>query len=157
MKTFLNLLYKDFLLLIRDKAGLLLLFAMPLALVLIMTSMQDGIINVVTNTEVSLLLINDDKDSIGNAIEKELSQSTVFNTVNGRELNPFMTEDDLRHNISKGKYLVGIYIPDSITQTYILHFTHKIEKAMMIEYNAKYPLILFDNALSTGLSSYLIL
>ncbi|HOS16915.1 MAG TPA: ABC transporter permease [Bacteroidales bacterium] len=131
MKTFLNLLYKDFLLLIRDKAGLLLLFAMPLALVLIMTSMQDGIINVVTNTEVSLLLINDDKDSIGNAIEKELSQSTVFNTVNGRELNPFMTEDDLRHNISKGKYLVGIYIPDSITQTYILHFTHKIEKAMM--------------------------
>jgi hypothetical protein len=34
MKTFLNLLYKDFLLLIRDKAGLLLLFAMPLALVL---------------------------------------------------------------------------------------------------------------------------
>jgi len=71
MKTFLYLLYKDLLLLIRDKAGLLLLFAMPLALVLIMTSMQDGIINVVTNTEVSLLLINDDKDSIGNAIEKE--------------------------------------------------------------------------------------
>ena len=77
MKTFLSLLYKDFLLLLRDKAGLFLLFVMPLSLVLIMTSMQDGMMKSVINTNVSLLLLNNDKDSLGNAIEKELQKSII--------------------------------------------------------------------------------
>ena len=39
MRTILNLIYKDYLVIIRDRGGLAMLFIMPLALVLIMTSL----------------------------------------------------------------------------------------------------------------------
>ena len=129
MKTFLYLFYKDFLLLIRDKAGILLLFAMPLALVLIMTSMQDGVISAVTNTEISLIVLNDDNDSIGNAIEKELKKSIVFNTVIAKDLDSALSEEKLKTIISHGDYLVGIYIPDSTTTKYINQFSSRLESA----------------------------
>ena len=74
MRVLLTLLYKDFLLLIRDKAGLILLFVMPMALVLIMTSMQDGVMSADKNTDISLLVLNEDCDSIGNTMEKELKE-----------------------------------------------------------------------------------
>ncbi|MBP7101894.1 MAG: ABC transporter permease [Bacteroidales bacterium] len=131
MKTFLSLLYKDFLLLLRDKAGLFLLFVMPLSLVLIMTSMQDGMMKSVINTNVSLLLLNNDKDSLGNAIEKELQKSDIFQMQSAKELDSCMTEEDLINLIAKGEYLIGIYIPDSMTYLFIEEYKNALFQAFM--------------------------
>lgn len=129
MRTFFHLLYKDILLLIRDKAGLLLLFLMPLALVLIMTSMQDGVMSVNMDTEISLILLNDDEDTIGNTMQKELKKADVFNTKIAKEIDSSMTEDDLIKLVANGDYLVGIYIPDSTTENLAEVFQNKLENA----------------------------
>jgi ABC-2 type transport system permease protein len=129
MKTFFHLFYKDILLLIRDKAGLLLLFIMPLALVLIMTSMQDGVMSANMDTDISLIVLNDDGDSIGNTMQKKLKKSDVFNTQIAKEIDSSMTEDDLSKLIADGKYLVGIYIPDSTTEHLTENFKNKLENA----------------------------
>ena len=130
MKTFLHLLYKDFLLLIRDKIGMVLIFLMPLALVLIMTSMQDGVMSVDLNTHISLLVLNHDNDSIGNKMESELSNSDVFNTHLADDIDTAMLEKDLKALITKGDYLVGVYIPDSTTIRYTHNFKAIIENAL---------------------------
>src|ERR1035437_1075006 len=129
MKTLLHLLYKDFLLLIRDKAGLLLLFVMPVVLVLIMTSLQEGVFSVETNTNMPLLVINDDCDSIGNTMENVLRKSDVFDTHTAKDVDSLMNEDDLKKLIANGNYVVGIYIPDSTTARFTDNFKNRLENA----------------------------
>ncbi|MBN1463795.1 MAG: ABC transporter permease, partial [Paludibacteraceae bacterium] len=127
MKSFFYLLYKDALLLLRDKAGIILLFIMPIALVLIMTSMQDGLLNSITNTDISLVLLNDDNDSIGNTIEKELNKSEVFDVHNLNEMDTLLSENGLRNLVAQGKYLIGIYVPANTTQQFKEGFRKDIE------------------------------
>lgn len=133
MRMFLSLLYKDFLLLLRDKAGFLLLFLMPLSLVLIMTAMQDGMMKTVTNTNVSLLLLNNDCDSIGNVIEEELQKSAVFNIQLAKDIDSAMTEQGLIDLIAKGEYMIGIYIADSTTVVFMDNYKHKLLNAFIGE------------------------
>lgn len=82
------LLYKDFLLLIRDVAGLLLMFLMPVILVVLMTLLQDSTLNVVKDTHVPLLLVNNDKGELGKIIEEEITRTGIFDVtglVKGRK------------------------------------------------------------------------
>ena len=78
MKRLINLIYKDFLLLIRDKAGLVFLFVMPLVLVLVMTGMQEGALESATKNSISLIVLDSDKDEIGLTVEKELQEKDMF-------------------------------------------------------------------------------
>jgi ABC-2 type transport system permease protein len=114
MKNILTLVYKDFLILIRDKWGLGLLFAMPMALVLIMTAMQDTTFRSLHESGISLVLLNNDLDSLGNAIEKEICNSNYFecNTrIDGRK----PTVSEIREAVAAGKFQIGIIIPENTT------------------------------------------
>ncbi len=114
MKQFLTLVYKDFLILIRDKWGLGLLFAMPMALVLIMTAMQDTTFRSLHESGISLVLLNNDLDSLGNAIEKEICNSNYFDChtrIDGRK--PAVSE--IREAVAGGKFQIGIIIPENTT------------------------------------------
>lgn len=114
MKEFLTLVYKDFLILIRDKWGLGLLFAMPMTLVLIMTAMQDTTFRSLHESGISLVLLNNDLDSLGNAIEKEICNSNYFdcNTrIDGRK----PTVSEIRESVAGGKFQIGIIIPENTT------------------------------------------
>ncbi|KAA6304532.1 hypothetical protein EZS27_043821, partial [termite gut metagenome] len=73
-----SLIYKDGLLLIRDKAGLCMMFLMPMLLVMIMAYLQDSTFNLVQETRIPLLLLNNDKDSLGIAIERQMETSGIF-------------------------------------------------------------------------------
>ncbi|MDD2771883.1 MAG: hypothetical protein PHU19_06625, partial [Bacteroidales bacterium] len=77
MKKFRYLLYKDYLLLKRDLAGLLLMFLMPVVLVILMTLLQESTFRAITDASVPLILINNDKGELGKAIDKELEASGV--------------------------------------------------------------------------------
>ena len=63
---------------IRDRGGLAMLFIMPMALVLIMTSLQDNTFKAINESGIKLILLNNDTDSLGNAIENEIVQSNFF-------------------------------------------------------------------------------
>ena len=115
MKRFKALLYKDYLLLIRDFWGLILLFAMPWALVLLMTHLQDSTFRSINENNIPVYLLNADKDSLGNMISRQLQEVPffeIFTEVNGKSL----TEDEVEERVARGDYLMGIIIPEQSTE-----------------------------------------
>ena len=115
MSRFLALLYKDFLLLARDKAGLLFLFLMPMALVLVMTGMQEGAFSSHANKHIALIIADQDADTVGVTITRKLQQESLFEVSIADDVEKGMTEERLKELVTQGKYLIGIYIPDSTT------------------------------------------
>ncbi len=62
----------------RDRAGLAMLFLMPLALVLIMTSLQDTTFRAINESGIKMVILNGDRDSLGMAIEQEIETVKFF-------------------------------------------------------------------------------
>lgn len=121
-------LYKDLLLLIRDRAGLAMLFVMPLALVLIMTSIQDSTFNTLKETRIPVAILNLDKDELGNAIEKNLTASPLF-TLQIFSGNEGQTVSDLRRAVVRGDYLLGLVIPENTSNTLRRNVKRDVAKA----------------------------
>ncbi|MDR1224765.1 MAG: ABC transporter permease [Tannerella sp.] len=125
MRHFINLLYKDFLLLIRDFWGVVLLFLMPWALVLIMTYLQDSTFRSVNETRIPLYLLNSDRDSLGNMISRQLQASSIFDVSTGGDLSP----DEVERAVSQGKYLIAVIIPEHATAHLREHVSREISCA----------------------------
>ena len=79
MRILFRLAYKDYLVIVRDRGGLAMLFLMPLALVLIMTSLQDNTFRAINESGIRMVILNGDRDSLGIAIEQEIKRSDFFN------------------------------------------------------------------------------
>jgi ABC-2 type transport system permease protein len=115
MRTLLHLIYKDYLVIIRDRAGLAMLFLMPLALVLIMTGLQDNTFKSINESGIKLIMLNQDTDSLGTAIEREIIASNFFSVhhdVSGRQ----PTEKEVRDAVAAGKFQIGLVIPANATR-----------------------------------------
>ena len=112
MKRLTSLIYKDFLLLIRDKAGLVFLFVMPLVLVLVMTGMQEDALESATKNSISLVILDADHDEIGSTVVNELQKQDMFDV---HLADASLTEDDVQQWVKKGTYLIGIFIPENTT------------------------------------------
>ena len=91
--------------LVRDKAGLLFLFVMPLLLVMVMTCMQESAFEDSSRNCISLIILNSDKDEIGLAVEKELQEKGIFNVDAAKNS---MTESELQNLVSEGLILSGL-------------------------------------------------
>ncbi len=127
-----HLLIKDFLMLRRDVGGIVLMFVMPIALVLLMTNLQESTFNVVKGVKIPLLLVNNDSGELGAAIEREVSNSGIFGMV--RESGGLAA--DMEKRVSASEYLLGIYIPEGATEKikgnverFVLTAFNGIEKA----------------------------
>ena len=110
MKKISNLLYKDFLLLIRDFWGVVLLFLMPWALVMLMTYLQDSTFRSVNENRIPLYLLNNDNDSLGFMISRQISASHIFDVTmdgNGQSLS----EKEVEEAVSQGDYMIAVIIP----------------------------------------------
>jgi len=114
MLRLLSSIYKELLVLIRDRAGLAILFMMPLVLIIIMTLIQDATFRTVKEVNISMILVNNDKDSLGEAISRGLYASEYFQIVeeiNGEEI----TSEKAKELVAKGEYKIGIIIPERAT------------------------------------------
>jgi ABC-2 type transport system permease protein len=115
MRKLKSLIYKDYLLLIRDKAGLCMMFLMPTLLAIIMTYLQDSTFNSINETRIPLLLLNRDKDSLGLTIEKQIEAFGIFTV--GRDIDGKpLEEDDLIRAVARGDFMIGIVIPENATE-----------------------------------------
>jgi ABC-2 type transport system permease protein len=112
MRKFLSLLYKDYLLLVRDVAGLCLMYVMPVALVLLMTFLQNNLIGSISESKISVLMLNQDLDSLGNAIEKQITVSENFIVEKAT-----ISADDLKNKVACGDYMIGIVIPSGTSES----------------------------------------
>jgi ABC-2 type transport system permease protein len=115
MHRFLSAVYKDFLVLIRDRAGLAIIFVMPMALVLIMTLLQDSAYRSMNESGIPIVYIDNDKDSLGIGLEKGLQQSGFFEISKDIDGQP-ATREKAWKSVSDGKYMIGIVIPKGCTK-----------------------------------------
>lgn len=115
MWNILILLYKDILLIIRDRVGAAWMFVMPLVLVYIMTVLQDNTFNTLKETRIPILFLNNDDDSLGNMIEREIEKVELFKVKKNAGAEN-ITEQTLRNKVAKSDYMIGIIIPAGATQ-----------------------------------------
>ncbi len=100
---------KESLLLLRDKAGLAMLFIMPMALVLLMTLLQDTTLKLLDERRTPIFVINYDADTFGVSVLNGLKQARFFD-VHTKLNDKALTEEELRRYVLEGKFRVGIII-----------------------------------------------
>ena len=91
---------KDIRILLRDKAGLILMFAMPVVLVMVVTAIQNSTFDITHKNRLSLLVCNKDTGSISKEFIASLDTSGLFNL----SFNNNITEQQLPDSIYKKKH-----------------------------------------------------
>lgn len=125
----LNILRKEILLLIRDRMGLIFLLAMPLALVLIMTLLQDSTFKALENEKIKILVVNLDQDILGNAMLSALDSADIFKV--HRIDNPDSSSIQLaKSKVDEGEYKIGLIIPPKATRTLKRTISTEIKKQL---------------------------
>jgi len=120
---------KEFLLLIRDKMGLSILFIMPMVLIVIMTLIQDAALRTFNEEGIPLLVVNEDQDSLGFRIEAGLKNSDLVafhNEINGKRA----TRDELYQAVKEWGFLIGIVIPKGTTATIQNEVTRLVDESL---------------------------
>lgn len=111
-----SLIYKDALLLLRDLPGLAMLFLMPLSLVVLMTYLQDSTFRSVSEHRIPLLIMNEDRDSLGDAIVRSVCASGIFE-VDSLDKGEPLSALSLERAVARGDYQIGIVIPENTTES----------------------------------------
>ncbi len=120
---------KETLLLLRDKVGLSILFIMPVVLILVMTLIQDSAFKSINEKGIPIIFINNDKDSLGNAIENGLRNNDLCSfsdSINGKPA----TIETAHKAIGEGKFLLGIVIPNGATAAIRKNVTVLVEETI---------------------------
>lgn len=114
MKKIIATIIKEWLLLKRDVAGLMLLLLMPAALIVVMALVQDAPFKDYQDIKFDLVVADEDGGSLSKEIITGLKKSGRFNlieTIDGQKLQ----EQSLKQTLQEGKYPVGILIPKGAT------------------------------------------
>lgn len=117
--------FKEILLLIRDRSGLAILFFMPVALVTIMALVQDAPFRDYQELNIPALLLNQDEGAFGEQILARFDSSRMFDI-----LEITGDEQALKKKIADGKYDIGIVIPPGVSN-YILAQSNGYAEQMM--------------------------
>ncbi|MFV0155839.1 ABC transporter permease [Empedobacter falsenii] len=129
LKQLLACIKKEILLLIRDIGGLVILFIMPLILVVTVTKIQKSTYDSFVEATIPVLFIDHDQDSISAVVKKHISQSgnlKIVSELNGKKL----TEDELKSEVFKGKYQVGIVIPERLSKDLDYKINQNVEQIL---------------------------
>jgi ABC-2 type transport system permease protein len=104
---------KDFRVLGRDKVGLTLMFAMPILLVVVITSIQNNTFQMVNDNKMLLLVCNKDGGESSLLYEKAVDKVGMFKMVS---LPPKTTDAELKEAMSNQDILVALVIPDGFSK-----------------------------------------
>lgn len=116
MKQFLAILYKETLLISRDRAGLALLFVMPVMFLLIMSIAQDSVYKSVTELGMPVILVDNDQDSLGHFVNQGLEQTDfcqLSTTINGHK----PTAQEAHEAVARGDFMFGVIISKNASAT----------------------------------------
>ncbi len=118
-------LYKEYKVIIRDKAGLAITFIMPTVLILIITLIQDTTFRSVNEASVPLLIVDKDHDSLSHTLEKALINSKFF-TITKKDF----TVEETKKEVATGHYFIAIVIPKNTSNQLRNKTELRIEKLM---------------------------
>jgi len=105
---------KEWLLLRRDKAGLALLFAMPLVLITVMALIQDAPFRDYQEVKFDILAVDNDHGRLGRYIREGLQESGQFNVIDSLDGQP-LSEAAAKSMVAEGKYKISITVPKGAT------------------------------------------
>jgi ABC-2 type transport system permease protein len=97
------------LLLWRDLGGIAILFIMPLLLLIVITTVQDGTFKTISDIKIPVLLVDNDKGAVSTQIIDNLSESNSF------EIVQKATETEAKEAVFTGKYQLAIVIPENLS------------------------------------------
>ena len=101
--------YKEMLLLIRDIGGIAILFIMPLLLLIVITLVQDSTFKTISDVQIPVLLVDNDKGEVSKNIIENLSESNSF------EILLKNSEEEAKEAVFAGKYQLAIVIPENLS------------------------------------------
>lgn len=111
MNKFSASIVKEMLILVRDYAGVATIFLMPVAMLLVITLIQDSAFKNYRENSIPIIIVNNDKDTLGNAIEKGIIKSASFEITKEFE-GKILDENTTRKLVADGKFQVGIIIAE---------------------------------------------
>lgn len=114
MKQFMATFFKDLLILWRDRAGMLVLFVMPMALVLVVSLVQNNVLEATGQAAVKVLLVDVDKGYVGQQVRQKLAVSGGLKLIETVEDIP-LDEVTSRQLVAAGDYQFGLLIPAGIS------------------------------------------
>ncbi|MDR3630482.1 MAG: ABC transporter permease [Desulfocapsaceae bacterium] len=109
MQKILSTTAKELLLLVRDRAGLLVLFIMPAILVIVITLVQENILALSGQRQTEVLLLDQDGGVFASTLLSSLRQMKI--SVHSPEQG-----EDLQRLIADGRYQAGIIIPAGVSR-----------------------------------------
>lgn len=126
--------WKEFLLLISDKVGLLLMYFMPILLVFVITLVQDSTFRLVNENKLEILLINKDKGGYGDSLIHLLQRSGTFQIT----LNNSLDQADIEKKLLNGNELIALQIPAQFSQN-LSKKSEDISTQMLAEFGISEP------------------
>lgn len=109
MRVFAATVYKELLLIFRDRAGIAVLFMMPVILVVAFTLVQENVLK----TDIDVLLINKAGKDMEHFITRFLSRVPNVNLVTSKEKDR-LTEDQAKQAVIEGDYQFCVIIPEKM-------------------------------------------
>jgi ABC-2 type transport system permease protein len=116
MKRLFATLHKDILLLYRDRAALALLFLMPLALVIVISLVQDSTLRLLEGSTTEILFVNHDGPELGRILTDALTTTGLFHV---SEAPQTLSDEEARTLIAKGRPKVCLILPQGATRALI--------------------------------------
>lgn len=106
---------KEILLLLRDPAGLAILFLLPGIMIFLVTFIQDMAFEKFTDTKMPLVIVDEDRDSLGIKIIRGFKTANVFEVITELNGQP-ATQANTFEKISSGEYQIAVIIPDGASE-----------------------------------------
>jgi ABC-2 type transport system permease protein len=117
---------KELRLLARDRVGLMIMFAMPVLLVLLITSIQISAFELVNNSKVKVLLCNKDKGKGSQEFLSYLNEVGRFDLV-----NIDMTNSNVGDQMNNQDAFVALYIPEGFSKQIAKKASYSANKALV--------------------------
>ena len=108
-------LQKELLLLMRDRSALLVLFAMPAVLVLVLTLVQENALKTIGEGHTKILFVDNDRAEIGNKIEQSLSEAQGVTLV--KDLNGIVPDENTAiAAVAQGNFQLCLIVPQGLSE-----------------------------------------
>lgn len=104
---------KDIQILTRDKVGLIMMFAMPIVLAIVITATQNSTFELVNKNKVPLLLCNKDKGEPGKELVSAIEKVGMFEV---KKVAPDQTEKQIADRMHEKDALIAIIIPSDFSE-----------------------------------------
>jgi ABC-2 type transport system permease protein len=117
MRKLISCIEKELTLLVRDFSGLMVLFVMPAALVIVVTLVQENVLKSMGETKTKVLLVDQDGNTVGQKIEESFKKAgsvKIIKAINGKPIDV----ETAKKAVARGDFQIGIIIPPRTTESF---------------------------------------